>query len=116
MKLEDCSALITGASSGIGREFARQLAPRAKSLVLVARRRDRLEELKTELLARSPSLRVEIRETDLSNLEQTMELAKSLAEQPIDFLINNAGWAISARWWEPIQHGLMNRFRLTSWL
>jgi short-subunit dehydrogenase len=91
MKLEDCSALITGASSGIGREFARQLTPRAKSLVLVARRRDRLEELKTELSARSPSLRVEIREIDLSNLEQTMVLAKSLAEQSIDFLINNAG-------------------------
>jgi uncharacterized protein len=91
MKLDNCTAVITGASSGIGREFARQLAPRASALMLVARRRDRLEELKTELLARSPVLRVEICETDLSNLEQTMAFAKSLAEQPIDFLINNAG-------------------------
>nr|MDQ2868515.1 SDR family NAD(P)-dependent oxidoreductase [Verrucomicrobiota bacterium] len=45
MKLDQCSAVITGASAGIGREFARALAPRAQRLVLVARRRDRLEEL-----------------------------------------------------------------------
>jgi short-subunit dehydrogenase len=90
-KLDNCFAVVTGASAGIGRELARQLAPRAKALILVARRRDRLEQLKTELIAGNPSLRVEIRETDLSNLEETMQLAQSLAEQPIDFLINNAG-------------------------
>ena len=42
-------ALITGASSGIGREFARELAKKDYSLFLLARRRDRLEELKAEL-------------------------------------------------------------------
>src|SRR3982750_4324954 len=56
MKLDGCSALITGASAGIGRELARQLAARAKLLVLVARRRDRLEQLRTELVARNPAL------------------------------------------------------------
>jgi short-subunit dehydrogenase len=91
MNLDNCTALITGASAGIGRELARQLAPRAKALILVARRRDRLEQLKKELIAMQPSLRVEIQETDLSNLEETMRLSQSLAEQPIDFLINNAG-------------------------
>jgi uncharacterized protein len=91
MNLDNCSAVITGASAGIGREFARQLASRAKLLVLVARRRDRLEELRTELTAKNPALRVEIREADLSNLEQTMQLAASLTNEPIDFLINNAG-------------------------
>jgi short-subunit dehydrogenase len=91
MRLDRCFAVITGASAGIGREFARQLALRSRALVLVARRRDRLEELKIELLAKNPSLRIEISETDLSNLEQTMALAKLLADQPIDFLINNAG-------------------------
>ena len=45
MDLDNCSAVITGASAGIGREFARQLAYRAKLLILVARRRDRLEQL-----------------------------------------------------------------------
>src|SRR3982750_4598465 len=91
MKLDGCSALITGASAGIGRELARQLAARAKLLVLVARRRDRLEQLRTELVARNPALLFNIREADLSNLEQTMQLAVSLRNEPIDFLINNAG-------------------------
>src|SRR5207253_1644466 len=91
MNLDNCSAVITGASAGIGRELARQLASRAKLLVLVARRRDRLEQLCTELVARNPALLVNIRETDLSNLEQTMQLAALLTKEPIDFLINNAG-------------------------
>jgi len=91
MTLDNCAAVITGASAGIGREFARQLASRAKLLVLVARRRDRLEQLRTELVARNPALLVNIRETDLSNLEQTMQLAALLTNEPIDFLINNAG-------------------------
>jgi uncharacterized protein len=91
MNLDGCSALITGASAGIGREFARQLASRAKLLVLAARRRDRLEELRRELLANNAALRVEIRDVDLSSLEQTMRLADSLANEQIDLLINNAG-------------------------
>jgi uncharacterized protein len=91
MNLDNCSAVITGASAGIGREFARQLASRAKLLVLVARRRDRLEQLRTELVARNPALLVNIHQTDLSNLEQTMQLAALLTNEPIDFLINNAG-------------------------
>jgi uncharacterized protein len=91
MKLDNCSAVVTGASAGIGRELARQLAARAKLLVLVARRRDRLEELREELQSKNPALRVEIRDTDLSNLEQTMQLAAFLTNEPIDFLINNAG-------------------------
>jgi short-subunit dehydrogenase len=91
VNLERCFAVVTGASAGIGREFARQLASRARALMLVARRRDRLEQMKIELLATNPSLRVEIHKSDLSNLDETMALAKLLAEQPIDFLINNAG-------------------------
>jgi len=91
MKLDNCSAVVTGASAGIGRELARQLAARAKLLVLVARRRDRLEELREELQSKNPALRVEIRDIDLSNLEQTMQLADFLKNESIDFLINNAG-------------------------
>jgi short-subunit dehydrogenase len=91
MTLDNCSAVITGASAGIGRELARQLAPRAKLLVLVARRRDRLEELRAELQTKNPALRLEIRDIDLANLEQTTHLAALLANEPIDFLINNAG-------------------------
>jgi uncharacterized protein len=91
MKLEGCSAVITGASAGIGREIARQLAEQAKLLILIARRRDRLEQLRNELLRVNGALQIEIREVDLSNLEQTVQLAGWLANEPIDFLVNNAG-------------------------
>jgi uncharacterized protein len=91
MKLDGCSAVITGASAGIGREITRQLAGRAKLLVLVARRRDRLEQLRSELLRVNGALQIEIREVDLSNFEQTMQFAGWLANEPIDFLVNNAG-------------------------
>lgn len=50
--IDNGSVLVTGASSGIGREIARQLAPRARTLVLAARRRDRLEALRDELAQR----------------------------------------------------------------
>lgn len=91
--LEGCSALITGASAGIGREFARELAGRAGSLVLVARRRARLEELCDELTRSHPNLKVHIRETDLSDDRAVSELCDWLEREKIaiDLLINNAG-------------------------
>jgi uncharacterized protein len=92
-RLEGCSALITGASAGIGREFARQLAGRASSLLLVARRQERLEELRDELAKRDPQLKVQIRATDLSDDRAVLELFDWLERErmPIDLLINNAG-------------------------
>jgi short-subunit dehydrogenase len=93
MRLDDTNALITGASSGLGREFARQLAGRARSLVLVARREQRLSELRGELKQHHPNLVVHIRETDLADLAQLKELVAWLEREKInvDFLINNAG-------------------------
>jgi uncharacterized protein len=93
VKLDGCTALITGASAGIGREFARQLAERAKAVVLVARRRDRLEELRSELTNRKPGLAVHIYATDLSRDEDVEALGDALERDgvAIDFLINNAG-------------------------
>jgi short-subunit dehydrogenase len=91
--LEGSNALITGASAGIGREFARQLAGRARSLVLVARRRERLEELRDELPKRDPNLSVYIRVTDLSDQSAVIDLCDWLEREKItiDLLINNAG-------------------------
>ena len=93
MDLTGCSALITGASAGIGREFARQLSGRAGALVLVARRQDRLEELRDELTARDPNLNVHIHVADLRERSAIASLVRHLAEQriTIDLLINNAG-------------------------
>ena len=93
MKLGGCTALITGASAGLGQEFARQLANRAKSLLLVARRQERLEELRAELIARAPKLQVQIRSVDLSKADEVEALAAWIEEQRIavDLLINNAG-------------------------
>jgi len=93
MKLNDCSALITGASSGIGREFARQLANHARSIVLVARRSERLADLRDELLNRNPNLEVHVRAVDLADKAQIELLIDSLARDKIDvdLLVNNAG-------------------------
>src|SRR5436305_4851693 len=93
MKIDGCSALITGASAGIGREFVRQLASRARTLVLVARREQRLNELRDELRNRNAQLNVHVRVVDLSDKAQIEELVHWLQENKIDidFLINNAG-------------------------
>lgn len=79
-------ALITGASSGIGREMARKLAKRGYDLILVARRQDRLEQLKDELG------RVEIIATDLSREEDILKLHENIRGKNIEILINNAGF------------------------
>lgn len=91
--LAGCCALITGASAGIGHEFARQLAGRAGSLVLVARRLERLEKLREELTKRDPNLNIHVRAVDLSQANEIDELCAWLERENIvvDFLINNAG-------------------------
>ncbi len=93
MKLTNCRALITGASAGIGREFARQLATDAELLVLVARRVERLEELRDELKSAHPNLRVEIRPADLAQENDIRALLDWVEREQlaIDLLVNNAG-------------------------
>ena len=82
-------ALITGASSGIGRDMARYLASKNIDLILVARRKERLEELKQEL-----NVDVKILTFDLLKREQVYELYESVKEEKIDILINNAGFGL----------------------
>ena len=90
---EGCTALITGASSGLGSEFARQLAPVASRLILVARRNDRLEELAATLHDVHPKLDVQIFTADLADPLRRHALADWLLNEKIDvdFLVNNAG-------------------------
>lgn len=82
-------ALITGASSGIGRDMARYLSKKGYDLVLVARRTERLESLKQEL-----STRVAIITLDLSQEENCFKLYNQIKNKEIDILINNAGFGL----------------------
>lgn len=88
---DGCTALITGASSGMGAEFARQLAPHASALILVARRLDRLEVLKEEL--DRPGLTIHCHAADLAEEVQIEALLAALAAsgERVTLLINNAG-------------------------
>jgi short-subunit dehydrogenase len=92
--LEGRTALVTGASAGIGREIAKVLAREVGTLVLVARRRDRLEELANELRAVRPELRVLVRAVDLIDRNATGEMLSALEREgiAIDVLVNNAGF------------------------
>jgi len=82
-------ALITGASSGIGRDMARVLAKKNINLILVARREEKLEELKKEL-----SVSVKIIPMDLSIRENVFHLFRILENEKIDIVISNAGFGL----------------------
>jgi short-subunit dehydrogenase len=89
----ECTVLITGASAGIGREFARQLAPAVNTMILVARRNDRLEALELELKIINPKLEVFCRQLDLRDQAALERFCNWIDESAlsIDLLINNAG-------------------------
>jgi hypothetical protein len=93
MDLTNDTVLITGSSGGIGEEFAHQLAQRGANLVLVARRLDKLEELRSTLLARHPAITVDVIAADLAVPGSAARLADEVGTlgRRIDGLINNAG-------------------------
>ena len=86
-------ALITGASSGLGEEYARQLAPSCETLVLVARRGDLLEQLASELQETSSATKVHCLVADLTLEDQRESLFKTCESMSLrpDLLVNNAG-------------------------
>jgi uncharacterized protein len=90
------TALITGASSGIGEVFARQLAERGYDLILVARREDRLRALAASLPAKA-----EILLADLSSGDGIAAVELTIRDRAtLDLLINNAGFGVGGLFWE----------------
>lgn len=89
------TAVITGASSGLGAEYARQLAARGADLVLVARDREALERLAGELTARH-RVEAEVMDLDLLVPRQLRRLERRLADagRPVEMLVNNAGFGL----------------------
>ncbi len=87
------TALVTGASSGIGEAFARLLAAEGFNLVLTARRTDKLEALQASLANDAPSMEVKVISMDLAEAEGAQRLCEEIdrLDIEIDLLINNAG-------------------------
>ncbi|PIQ78447.1 NAD(P)-dependent oxidoreductase, partial [Candidatus Peregrinibacteria bacterium CG11_big_fil_rev_8_21_14_0_20_46_8] len=86
-------ALVTGASSGIGKACAEALAREGKNVILVARRKNKLEEIKSQLEEKY-SIEVLIYQVDLCKFENIETLFKEIQDKEIDVLINNAGLAL----------------------
>ena len=85
--------LITGASSGLGAEMARQFAAKGYDLALCARRTEKLDALKAEILAQDPDRRVQIRALDVTDDDQVFEVFRAFKADfgTIDRIIINAG-------------------------
>ncbi len=94
LTLNGTTALVTGASSGIGRAIAHVLARDVATLILVARRRDRLDDLAREIHAARPAVQVLVRDVDLTDLAATKSVLDALDGDgvAIDVLVNNAGF------------------------
>ena len=87
------TTIITGASSGLGAEMARQLAGRGWDLALCARRTDRLESLRAEILAAHPDRRVDVRALDVTDDDAVFTVFRGFREAAgsIERVIVNAG-------------------------
>lgn len=92
--IQNSTTLLTGASAGIGWAMAHELANQVKTLIIVARRKERLEALKKELIAKNAQLEVVVYPCDLTDIEKIKTMLDELEKNHgvIDIVINNAGF------------------------
>lgn len=101
MQLAGRWSLVTGASSGIGVDFARELAGRGSNVVVVARREQRLKEVQTELTTRF-GVEAQVMTADLADEAARQQIYEDLkaAGRTVDVLVNNAGFGLFGLSWE----------------
>ena len=91
-------AVITGATSGLGKEYAEQLAMQGYDLLLVARRIELLEATKSELESKC-NVSVDVMKADLSDPQQLLKLEEKIAQiENLDILVNNAGYGVEGKY------------------
>ncbi len=100
-------AVITGASAGIGMEFAKKLAKEGYALILIARRRERLEKLAKHLRTEC-----EILPADLTKEAECFRVYKEISDKNIEIFINNAGFGDCGRFWESDLNKELDMIRL----
>jgi len=101
-------AIVTGASSGIGQEFCNQLAAHKLNLILIARRKDRLEKLSIDLKNRY-DIDTIILVNDLAELDIVDEIQRVTADLDVGLLVNNAGFALTGQF---LEHSLDDELRM----
>jgi uncharacterized protein len=105
-------AIVTGASSGIGAAFARQLAARGWDLLLIARREDRLRELATYLMAWN-KVAVEVLPADLTDSNSLAMAARRVRQAPnLGLLVNNAGFGVQGHFFDTDPDSQLRMHRL----
>lgn len=106
LNLEDYTAIVTGGSSGLGRECARVLAKRGAHVVLAARRADVLQDVKSLIIAETPTARVECMPLNLTDMKSVRSFSEEYKKKklPLNILVNNGG--IFAKQFTPTDDGI----------
>lgn len=105
LSIQGKTALITGASAGIGKACALLLAEQGARLILVSRREDKLAAVRDEILHIFPSAHVQVLQCDVADMESVRFLGERLKDTPVDILVNNAGLALGTETGDRVDMG-----------